>query len=778
MFRTTSKTNSRHTLSTGPLLLLTFIALSLPVSALPVRSTDVECSDTGKRKDAFASLLFETEFPGKKDIFFHPKQSLHNFSSCQIKIFWPEDAPAGAQIMSFVKDWDYFWYQNLSPSYLKPGKTNVISVSFEPTAKGWEPRGHYGSWCLRSTIKPTDLGFAILSKDEYRGKVQLLSASFTPKTPPEKPPTITNLRVNRGSLPCHEKFEIKLELPDRYADPFDSSKILLYAEFVLPDGSEQRVDGFYNQDYFRMEDKAETRVSPQGKPYWCIRFAPWKEGRHSYRIIAEDEHGKTQWGPGAFQATKGSKPGIVGVSRKDPRFFEFQNGEQFFPIGHNIRSPFDTRMDQNFPWKQRWPEGTSAYERYFRKMHDSGQNMAEVWFAAWSLALEWKKEWFGYHGVGQYNLIHAFEMDRIIELADENDIYLNLVIHNHGKYSTFSDEEWDDNPFNKKNGGWLDDPFEFFSDERALKAYLQLMRYKIARYGYSSHVFGWELWSELNLAGSASSKPVHKKQACIDWHKFVSGAIRDMDPYDHMIATHVSSDYNQQNPALISLKGMDFCPVDAYHGSRDPLHIVSLIRSTAKFNNPYQKPVLPTEFGGSWNAGSKTYLEASLHAGLWSSTCVPIAGTPLFWWWSLIEEENYYPYYTAISKFMKGIDRRDSTKKTTAHTVKVGSETKPLFKAMVYRNKAEGQGWIYYTGTTWLNAMPAGATTDKATLALTGMNNGIFEIEFWDTRKGECILKTAVESKAGRLVLQIPKFSRDIAFKIHSKTLPSRKSRR
>ena len=765
-------------MSIRPAILLAVLALCLPTSVLLAKDTDVVCSTTGNKNNAFLSLLFKTELPGKTDIFLHPEKSLHEFSSCQIKIFWPQDAPADAQIMSFVKDWDYYWYQNLRPGYLKPGKTNLISVSFEPTAKGWEPRGHYGAWCLRSTIEPTDLGFAILSKEKYKGKAQLISASFTPKTPSKKPPAITNLRVNKGTLPCHEKFEIMLELPDRYPDPFDSSKILLYAEFVMPDGSEQRVDGFYNQDYFRIEDKAEIRVSPQGKPYWCIRFAPWKEGRHSYRIIAEDQNGKTQWGPGSFQATKASKPGVVRVSRKDPRFFEFQNKEKFFPIGHNIRSPFDTRMDGNFPWTQRWPEGSSSYERYFRKMHASGQNMAEVWFAAWSMALEWKKEWFGYHGVGQYNLIHAFEMDRILELADKNDIYLNLVIHNHGKYSTFSDQEWADNPFNKANGGWLRDPFEFFTDEKALKSYLQLMRYKIARYGYSSHVFAWELWSELNLAGSRTNKDVHKRKECVAWHKFVSAAIKDMDPYDHMVSTHVSSDYTRQNPSLISLKGMDMCPVDAYHGSSDPLHIVSLINSTAEFNNPYKKPVLPTEFGGSWNAESKSYLEVSLHAGLWASTCIPIAGTPLFWWWGLIEEENYYPSYTAINKFMKDVDRRDPTKKTSHHTVMSALASTPVFKATVYHNKTEGQGWIYYTGSKWLGTLPASATTDDASLSLPDMANGVFDVEFWDTVKGEIILETTATSQNGQLVLKIPKFSRDIAFKIRTTSKPGAKARR
>lgn len=741
-------------------MLLLFLA-----SPIIAETIEVDCSQTGRKADAFASLLFDAELPGKNNIFFHTKKSLHEFASCEIKLVWPADAPADAQILAFVKDWDFYWYQNLLPGNLVPGSTNSFVINYKPSAENWEPRGHYGAWCLRSTIDPSDMGFSILSKTHYRGKVQLISATFTPKPTPEGLPTISNVRANEATLPCFDKFEITLNLPDRYPDPFDSSEVLLYAEFVQPDGSEQRIDGFYMQEYMRLEDLAETRVSPQGKPYWCIRYTPQKEGKHSFRIIAEDRTGKTQWGPGTFQATKASKPGFVRPSRKDTRFFEFDNNDFFFPIGHNIRSPFDTRMDRNFPWKQRWPEGSSAYARYFQNMHKSGQNMVEVWFAAWSLGLEWNKKRFGYHGIGQYNLIHAFEMDQVIDLADENDIYVNLVIHNHGKYSTFSDEEWEDNPFNTRNGGWMSTPGQFFTDERAVKSYLKLMRYKVARWGYSTRVFAWQLWSELNLTGSENERNLHKSQETVDWHKFASRSIKEMDPYDHMISTHVSGDYGVQNPDLISLKGIDLCPVDAYHGSRDPLHIVELITSTANFNNPYKKPVLVTEFGGSWNAGSKDFLEASLHSGLWASTCTPVAGTPLFWWWGLLEEENYYPYYRAIQNFMEDMDQRDPTRKSSSPAVFLNASPALEFQAIVFKNKTICNGWVYYTGN-WIGTLSENATTDALYVELKNMANGLFQVEFWDTMKGEIVSSATAKSDKTKLIIKAPRFTRDIAFKV------------
>ena len=765
MSRTISTLNRTRILTAAA---LTMLGLCCAAPAEPVTA---KCSVTGNKADALESILFDGSWPGKKDVYLHPEKSLHEFASCELKIFWPEDAPDDAQVLAFVKDWDFFWYQNLLPGHLRPGATNTCVINFIPSAKGWEARGHYGGWNLRSTVNPSEVGFSILSKKKYEGKAKLISAAFTPGAEDTGKPEISNVRINESSLPCYDKLEINLDLLDRYPNPFDSASIRLYAEFVLPDGSEEKVDGFFKQDYYRKEDSAETRISPQGKPGWCIRFSPWKEGRHSFRIIAEDSRGTTQWGPGSFTATAGAKPGFVRVSRKDPRFFEFDSKAHFSPIGHNIRSPFDTRMDRNFPWKQRWPEGSSAYERYFSEMKKSGQNMAEVWFASWSMGLEWNRNWFGYHGVGQYNLIHAFEMDRVIDLADENGIYVNLVIHNHGKFSSFSDPEWESNPFNAANGGWLNEPFLYFTDEKAVKTFLDLMRYTVARWGYSPRVFAWQLWSELDLVGSEETKGVHRRPETVSWHQFTSDSIKEMDPYDHMVSSHVCGDYSHQNPDLISLRGMDLCPVDAYHGSRNPLHIVNLLMGTADFNNPYKKPVLVTEFGGSPQGGTTDYLEATLHAALWASACVPVSGAPMFWWWGIIEEENYYPIYRAFSNFMKGVDRRDPDAKCYAPAVACEQKDgEPIFSALAYQGSTNGLGWIYYTGSLWDNRLPAQATAKDLELTLSNLSDGTYEVEFWDTKTGETTSSITAECSGGRLAFKMPVFTRDAAFKIRLKS--------
>jgi hypothetical protein len=293
------------------------------------------------------------------------------------------------------------------------------------------------------------------------------------------------------------------------------------------------------------------------------------------------------------------------------------------------------------------------------------------------------------------------------------------------------------------------------------------MRYMIARWSFSTRIFAWELWSELDLTGSEREGPRNfKRPEVVDWHRDMARAIREMDPFDHMISTHVAGDFGRQNPDIISLPEMSLCPVDAYHSSPDPLNIILLLKNTVDFNNPYNKPVLITEFGGTSSAQGLIYLDNSLHAALWASACMPIGGTPLFWWWGLIEEEKMYPKYAALSKFLKDEDRRDPTMILNTPQIVVAGRTNVLFSSVTLNNKTNALGWIFFTGHSWQEALPLEATAKDLTVRLGNMNEGVFDVSFFDTTSGDCVKETPIKCEGGILNIQPPQFTRDIAFKV------------
>ncbi len=757
--------------------LVAWISLAVTVSATnnPIAAAElidmglserpVPATSTNSTQGGTNTLIFTLTGPGYRDFSVTaPTQTWFGFSELNGTLSLSESAPTQAQILVFLKDWDYLWYQQLLPDSAAPGESHRFRVDLSPTATRWETQGHYSLWHARTLMEPREFGIRVFlnSTGTITGTLSNVFAKRLPASP--TPPTIRNVRPATQQLPCYEKFEATFDLPDRYANPFDPEEVAVTARIETPDGKTVSINGFHSHDYFRTIKPTGTETLPQGPPHWKIRYTPTRAGTYRYTLHVQDTQGSTTWGPGEFMATPSPHPGFVRVSKSDPRYFEFDNGDFFFPIGHNIRSPSDSRMNSAFPWAKRWTEGTDAYARYFSAMRNHGENMAEIWMAAWSLGLEWSPQWRGYHGIGQYNLMNAWEMDQVIDEADRNGIILNVVIHNHGKFSSIVDNEWSHNPFNKKAGGYLEKPDEYFTQPRARKDFHQLMRYIIARWGYSPRIFAWELWSELNITGSY--REFYKSPECVDWHQAVAREINDLDPNKHLITTHYCPDFAAQNTNITALSGITHAAVDAYHNESRTLKILDLLAATAQFNNPFGKPVLITEFGGASSAQGLVHLENSLHAALWASTCIPIAGTPFFWWWGLIEEENYYPEYLAISRFMKDEDRRDPS--LLSHTPVLTMPPAPGVNALSFslKNNTRALGWIYDAPAFEVSDTETHPTLSNLVVRLDNMTNGMYRIEFWNTTRGEVTQRQTREVKDTKLTLTVPPFSRDIAFKV------------
>ncbi len=708
------------------------------------------------------------DFPGNAEVgLTAPAEAWARADRLTFRVHWPEDAPSDAQVLVFLTDPDFGWFQHLVPDPLEPGLAQTVTVPLdEPGA--WSARGHQAVLSRMHRIGPQAVGVRIFGRAPYRGTARIEEARLDPAPERQPPPVIDYVQPSAAEVPRFERVEIRFRLPDRYLDPFDEEEISVEGLFEAPDGTETRVDGFFFLDHYRVQDANGEQVIPLGRPGWAVRFAPMQEGEYRYRIRVRDRWGSAEWGPGTLRAGPARSPGFVRVSAHDPRFLEYSDGTFFFPIGHNIRSTFDTRHDTRFPWEHREQTGTAAYRGFFESMSAAGSNFVEVWMASWSLGLEWTPVRPGYRGIGWFNLRHAWELDRVVDWAEELGLHINLVIHNHGKFSDWVDAEWEANPFNVANGGYLRRPEQYFTDRRAKDAFRKLMRYIIARWGSSRAVFSWELWNELDLTGSRGQSPrVHQASTTVDWHAEMGRWIRERDPYGKLMGSHVSGDYRRQHPDLLRLEEIDFMPINAYHGEQNPLHVVDLLLRSADFGARFEKPLLVTEFGGTPMASQGVFhLEDELFAALWASTVVPVAGTPLFWWWHLIDEEGWYGKYAAIARFMEGVDRRDPEAELIEAPVLEGDRTHRELRGLVYRSPRGGTAWVF-AHRRFPELTPDGPPlATNAVLRINGLSEGPYEVEFWDTVRGERTARARHETRQGRLDLPLPPFARDLALKL------------
>ncbi len=140
------------------------------------------------------------------------------------------------------------------------------------------------------------------------------------------------------------------------------------------------------------------------------------------------------------------------LNRQNPRYYAFDNGDFYFPIGPNLG------------WATQSGLGVlKDYERWLDRLSQNGGNVGRVWMASWSFAIEWNDT-----GLGDYSgrMQQAWLLDQVFKLAEQRGVYLMLTLLNHGAFSDSVNPEWDSNPYNAANGGPLKTPREFGRNKR------------------------------------------------------------------------------------------------------------------------------------------------------------------------------------------------------------------------------------------------------------------------------------------------------------------------
>ena len=505
-------------------------------------------------------------------------------------------------------------------------------------------------------------------------------------------------------------------------------------------------------------------------------------------------------GPAAFTVVESSTPfhGFVRVA-KDKRHFEFDDGSFYFPIGPCLRSPSDTRIPYRSPKYAReiidalGKRGTYQYDEYFNAFGKAGINWARVWMCSWWGALEWRRDWPGYQGLGRYNLANAWRMDYVVALAEKNNIHMNVAVTNHGQFTLDIDSEWANNPYNAALGGPLTAPCEMFTRGEAKINHQNKLRYVAARYGHSPAVMAFALFSELEFTEEYERSlhlderhrhflTDHPAPSIESWHSEMAAFLKSVDPNRHLVTTHFS--HPERGEGTLAVPEIDIATSNAYsafdnlaHGGMDAsaaLHDFWLGNDdgTIKGFHIFDKPGLVEEQGRHWmgmDAGretnTKSELDADLHAGLWGSVVLPLSGATGYWWWLHVHFENRYGDYRALAKFIEGEDFRPLADEAPLKPVFRSLPKSPLLgRAM--KSDRRMFAWIYHELTPYGDQQPE--TVEHAVMNIGGLRPGKYRVEFWDTYKGEKISAMDLDyppDKTG-VEIKLPPVARDIAMKI------------
>lgn len=538
-----------------------------------------------------------------------------------------------------------------------------------------------------------------------------------------------------------------------------------------------------------------------------------KRERYTAQLLA-DAVLVTGWRSlGQVEPPAAGQHGFVRVSPQDGRYFEFEDGTFFYPIGHNLRSPTDPRGAMILSLPETRDRGLNTYREFFQKMRANGENFCEIWMSSWFLDIEWTRRWPGYYGLTRYNQIHAARLDALLELAAQYGIKLHFVLENHGKFSDWCDPEWSYSPYREELGGGDLSPMEFFSDPQARDIYRKKLRYIVARWAHHPAIAGIEMVSEFDLTGTAGNpnNPHGDRHSCqrgaqLDWLKAMIEEWRRIDPYQHPVTNHYATgiqfiDWNTARDVF------DYVVGDVYTDHKPQVSflnhaIVFALRHRDGMDGKL-KPFLITEYGGDWSGASPSQLAGDLRAGIWSGWMTGSAGTPLLWWFDLIEQENLYRMYRPFALFIAGEDPRGLDLKARIYTAEANlgynknlyapnsnAPTGPNADKLDYivrldwseqngGNATRGYGWIL--DREQLSDLPfrdnqiGGRRSYKdIRLVLANLQPGDYAVECWDTEKGAVIetLKVTVAAQPGNglnaneLLIPFPAFTLDLAFKL------------
>jgi len=468
------------------------------------------------------------------------------------------------------------------------------------------------------------------------------------------------------SVGRYEKLEIVCDgITTSYSNPYDPGEVSVDGHFTDPDGQEHVVPGFWYQDYTRSLQGGNEVLTAVGTPHWRVRYAPAKTGNYSCRVTVTDAGGTVSSETATFTVVDSDNPGFIRVSKTNGCYFEFDNGDTFWGIGPNLG------------WAPDANHKTTFHEQLITELSDRGGNFYRQWMENGGAANDHDygpiRIQFGTLGA-DYNLKDAWCFDYVLNVAHQHDVYIMLTL---GSYHRISDE-WDLSIYNAANGGPCTTKMAVFNDEIPREAFRRLLRYLVARYGYSTNIFSWAFWNEINEA-QWNGPPDWNWGEVIDWHAYMSQYVKSIDPYGHIVSTSTGS-FNVF-PDLYGLAGMEYAQIHGYYLPGWTHHPTSSLgRDMANFvryyaelvgNSVDKKPCILGEFGlrnASW--GISEYLDGNapddfagihLHNAYWSGLMNNLAATPMSFEWHYFDPPSDYGYpawlehHTGIAKFLEGI---------------------------------------------------------------------------------------------------------------------------
>ncbi|HEY6162034.1 MAG TPA: T9SS type A sorting domain-containing protein [Bacteroidia bacterium] len=341
-------------------------------------------------------------------------------------------------------------------------------------------------------------------------------------------------------------------------NPFYPDDINVEAHFVSPSGVNHTVYGFYYRNFQYAHYDPQTRLwgsvesppisttdvrwQPLDDDYeFKVRFSPDEVGDWRCTIAMTYSGMSSEnftFEPLLFTCTDSDEKGYITTGNNGYLKFS-ETGESFFPIGaylgcvNDRGDGYDPSIDESVNYVR--ASRPVEYSDYMGALEDTwnngdhGANYVRVIMFSHSWCFEWEE-------LGNYynRMPHAWELDRLVEWAEQHNVYVNLDVL---PVDGYNDRDGTDNTIDPIFGSWNDNPYRtclpnngedptgIITDLTARKKLKNYLRYLVARWGYSTHIEKFELNSECNQTGRYYVKTTNPNDPnCLEY-----------DPYTHIL---------------------------------------------------------------------------------------------------------------------------------------------------------------------------------------------------------------------------------------------------
>jgi hypothetical protein len=246
----------------------------------------------------------------------------------------------------------------------------------------------------------------------------------------------------------------------------------------------------------------------------------------------------------------------------------------------------------------------------------------------------------------------------------------------------------------------------------------------------------------------------------------MSAHLRSVDSHEHLVTTSYRFTPPSTSCRAYQLSNIDFIQVHSYWDD-----VIAKFPDQVNMLWDFGKPVLIAEFGLHVSPNYFAADPAGLHVhdGLWAGIFSGSAGGGMTWWWErYVQPRDLYFHFTGISRFLK--DESFEGAKPWPSSIK---EAGPASFSFALKTKSKLFAWVGSPRHITLEGSGNDARVKSyrcagggpLELRLPGNFKGRFNMETYDTFDGVVLKREVIEGTEASLVIAVPEFRHDIAFK-------------